>query len=111
MKTSVAPNARKNTPQLAFPILKAETKIQTLQARNARRSEESKAGGAGVAAGHFACGIVFAIAAFLSPFLSFFPDPYAQPKGNGAPDHSEVTYELARWLCCEPDQFQAKMQH
>lgn len=44
------------------------------------RSEESKAGGAGVAAGLFACLLIFAIAALLSLFLGFFPDPYALPK-------------------------------
>jgi hypothetical protein len=40
------------------------------------RSEESKAGGAGVAAGLFACGLLFAMAALVAPLLSFFPDPY-----------------------------------
>lgn len=40
------------------------------------RSEESIAAGAGVATGLFACGIIVAIAAFLSLFLRFFPDPY-----------------------------------
>lgn len=46
----------------------------------ANRSEESKAGGAGVAAGLFACGLIFAIAALALPFFSFFPDPYALPE-------------------------------
>ena len=41
-----------------------------------RRSEEYKTVGAGLAAGLFACGLVFAILAFLSEFLQFFPDPY-----------------------------------
>ena len=36
MQIRVAPNARKNPLPLAFPILKAETIIQTLQARNVR---------------------------------------------------------------------------
>lgn len=40
------------------------------------RSGQSKAAGAGIAAGLFACGFIFAIAAFLSLFLRFFPDPY-----------------------------------
>jgi hypothetical protein len=43
------------------------------------RGEQSKAGGAGVAAGLFACGIVFAIAAFLGLFLTFWPNYYFLP--------------------------------
>jgi hypothetical protein len=42
-----------------------------------RHSEESKAAGAGVAAGLFTCGSLAAILAFLAQFFSFFPDPYA----------------------------------
>jgi hypothetical protein len=45
-----------------------------------KRSEECKAGGAGVAAGLFVCGVLFALAAFLSMFFGFFPDPYALAK-------------------------------
>ena len=45
-----------------------------------RRSEESKAAGAGVAAGLFTCGLLVAITVFLSQFLSFFPDPYTSEK-------------------------------
>jgi Sec-independent protein secretion pathway component TatC len=37
------------------------------------RSRESIAAGAGVAAGLFACGLLYAIAAFLSLFLRFSP--------------------------------------
>jgi hypothetical protein len=40
------------------------------------RGEESKAGGAGVAAGLFAWGFIFAIVAFVSLFFRFSPDPY-----------------------------------
>ena len=40
------------------------------------RSEKSKAGGAGVAAGLFAWGLLVAIAAFLGLFLTFGPNPY-----------------------------------
>lgn len=40
------------------------------------RSEQSRAAGAGVAAGLFASGPFLAIAAFLSLFLSFGPEPY-----------------------------------
>lgn len=42
-----------------------------------RRSEESKATGAGIAAALFACGFFFAIVAFFAEFLAFSPDPYA----------------------------------
>ena len=42
-----------------------------------RRSEESKAAGAGVAAGLFACGSLAAILAIFAQFFSFFPEPYA----------------------------------
>jgi hypothetical protein len=41
-----------------------------------RRSEESKAAGAGVAAALFTCGFVFSIGLFLAQFLRLFPDPY-----------------------------------
>jgi hypothetical protein len=40
------------------------------------RSKKSKASGAGVAAGLFACGLLFAIAALLGLFLTFSPNPY-----------------------------------
>lgn len=42
-----------------------------------RRSEESKATGAGLAAALFASGLSFAILAFFAELLAFSPDPYA----------------------------------
>jgi hypothetical protein len=44
------------------------------------RSEHSKAAGAGVAAGLISAAFIFGIAALLSVFFSFFPDPYGWPQ-------------------------------
>jgi hypothetical protein len=58
---------------IAFPLVPFTVSALLLS----RRSEESKAAGAGLAAALFGCGFVFAAAVFVAEFVGFpAPDPY-----------------------------------
>src|SRR5215469_8293084 len=58
---------------LTFPLVPFMISMLLLS----RRSEETKAAGAGLAAALFTCGFAFAVAVFLAEFVGFpAPDPY-----------------------------------